>query len=802
MSVQSGAQTLTITKVAVLGAGVMGQGIAAHLANAGVPSVLFDIVPRDLPAGAPRSKLALDGIANVTKLKPAALYRAADVSLITAANYEDDAAKLGECDLVIEVVVENLKIKHKVFEWVAANRKPGSVVASNTSGLQLAAMAAPMPEDMRKNFIVMHFFNPVRYMRLLELVTGPETDMAVAGVVARFGERVLGKGIVWAKDTPNFVANRIGTFGILSVFHHMGRLGLGVDEVDAIFGSPMGRPSSAVFRTGDLVGLDTLDHVLGNVYDGAPDDEQRERFQSPPWLKQMIAEGAVGEKAGRGFYKKGTDATGARVILTRDLATGEYGPQKKVRFPSLGQAKGVDSTADKVRILVNAQDAAGQLAWACTADTLIYAANRLPEIADDIVNIDRGMCWGFGWETGPFETWDVIGVASSVARMEADGLSVPAWVKAMLAAGRERFYQRDAQGRMTAWDPIKGESFLVPMAPEWLMLDEVRARPGTVTRSNDSASLVDLGDGIACLQFHAKMNAIDDGIIGLYEQALDELEAGRWEGLVVGNQGGNAFCAGANLFMIGVAAGQGLWGELTGMVEKLQTVLQRAKYASRPVVTAPRGLTLGGGCEIAMQSAATVAGAELYMGLVEVGVGLIPAGGGCKEMLARALGDVIEGTEYDPNPFVQNVFRNMALAKVSMSAEEARGMGYLRATDKLVLDPDALIHEAKRMALGLAQSGYKAPRKRRFKLPGASGRAAIELFLYQMHEGGYATDHDVTVSKKLAWVLTGGDVPAGTWLGEDQIIELEREAFLSLAGMEKTQERIQHMLMKGKPLRN
>ncbi len=802
MSVQSGAQNLVIRKVAVLGAGVMGQGIAAHLANAGIPSVLFDIVPRDLVAGFPRSRLAQEGIANITKLKPAALYRASDVSLITAANYDDDADKLKDCDLIIEVVVENLKIKHRVFEWVAANRRPGSVVASNTSGLQLSAMAGPMPEEMRRNFLVMHFFNPVRYMRLLELVTGPETDMAAAQAVARFGERVLGKGIVWAKDTPNFVANRVGTFGILSVFHHMERLGLGVDEVDTIFGSPMGRPSSAVFRTGDLVGLDTLDHVLGNVYDGAPNDEKRDLFQSPAWLKQMIAEGAVGEKAGRGFYKKGTDASGARVILTRDLKTGEYLPQKKVRFPSLGQAKGADRTEDKLRILVNAQDPAGQLAWACTADTLIYAANRVPEIADDIVNIDRGMRWGFAWETGPFETWDILGVRGTVDRMKADGLSVPAWVEAMLAAGRERFYERDASGRMTAWDPNGGRSFVVPMAPEWLLLDDVRARPGTVTRSNDSASLIDLGDGVACLQFHSKMNALDDGIIGLYETALDELDAGRWEGLVVGNQGGNAFCAGANLFMVGVAAGQGLWGELTGMISKLQEVLQRAKYSARPVVTAPRGLALGGGCEVGMQGSATVAAAELYMGLVEVGVGLIPAGGGCKEMLARALGDVVEGTEYDPNPFVQAVFKNMALAKVSMSGEEARAMGYLRPTDRLVLDPDALIHEAKRTALGLAMAGYKPPRKRRFKLPGSSGRAAIELFLYQMHEGGYATDHDVTVSKKLAWVLTGGDVPAGTWLGEDQILDLEREAFLSLCGMEKTQERIQHMLMKGKPLRN
>ena len=801
MAVKSATATSSIKKVAVLGAGVMGQGIAAHLANAGVPSILFDIVPRTLVAGSPRSKLAIDGIANASKLKPAAFYRADDAALISAANYEDDAERLGECDLIIEVVVENLAIKHRVFEMVAKHRKPGSIVASNTSGLSLADMAAPMPAEMRAHFLVMHFFNPVRYMRLLELVTGPETDPAVAAAVARFGERVLGKGIVWAKDTPNFVANRIGTYGILSVFKHMGPLGLGVDEVDTIFGAPMGRPGSAVFRTGDLVGLDTLDHVLGNVYDGAPHDEERELFQSPPWLKAMIAEGALGEKSGSGFYKKSTDASGARVILTRNLETGAYEPQKKVRFPSLGQARRIDDLGARVKFLCEADDAAGKLAWACTSDTLIYAANRVPEIADDIVNIDRGMRWGFAWDMGPFETWDALGVAESVARMEAEGKTVPAWVKAMLAAGRASFYSRGANGKMTAWDPSQGAPYEVPLAPEWTFLSDVRAAGGVV-RDSGSAGLLDLGDGVACLEFHSKMNAIDDDIISQYEMALDELDSGRWKALVVGNQGGNAFCAGANLLMVGMAAGGGMWDELNGMVSRLQNTLQRAKYSDHPVVVAPRGLTLGGGCEVAMQCAATQAAAETYMGLVEVGVGLIPAGGGCKEMLSRVLGDIPDGVEYDPNPFIQGIFKSMGLARVATSAEEARQIGYLRPTDRTTLDPDALIYDAKRLALGLADGGYKAPRKRRFKVPGASGRAAIELFLYGMHEGGYATDHDLTVAKKLAYVLTGGDVPSGTWLTEDQILDLEREAFLSLCGTEATQARIQHMLTTGKPLRN
>ncbi len=785
-----------ISKVAVLGAGVMGQGIAAHLANAGVPSVLFDVVPKE----GPRSKLAVDGIANAAKLKPAAFYKKDDARLITAANYEDDAALLATCDLIIEVVVERLDIKAKVFDWVAKNRRPGSIVASNTSGLKLVDMAASMPEEMRQHFLVMHFFNPVRYMRLLELVGGPETRPEVLAAVASFGEKKLGKGIVYAKDTPNFVANRIGTFGILSVFKHMERIGLTVEEVDAVFGPNMGRPKSAVFRTADLVGLDTLDHVLGNVFHGCPADEKREMFQSPSWLKAMIAEGALGDKTGKGFYQKQRGG-GGKVILARNLQTGEYAPSAKVKFKSTGEARNFDTAAEKMRIMVRGEDKAAQLAWACTAETLIYAANRIPEIADDIVNIDRGMRWGFAWDLGPFESWDALGVPETVARMQAEGHTVPAWVEAMLASGRTSFYARDAAGRLTYWDAVAGGARPVPQSSAWLLVSDVEAR-GPALHTTDTASLHDIGDGVALLRFHGKMNAIDDNVIAQYERALDLLDAGRFEALVVGNQGGNAFCAGANLMMVGMAAMQGAWDELGGMISRLQGVLQRAKYSDKPVVAAPWGLTLGGGAEVAMQCAHTQAAGELYMGLVEVGVGVIPAGGGCKEMLARYLGDIPEGTTYDPNPFVQAAFKNIATAQVAVSAEEARAIGYLRPSDRLTLDPDALIGDAKKAALGLVLAGYKAPRKRRFKLPGASGRAAIELFLYQMHEGGFATDHDLTVGKKLAWVMTGGDIPNGTVVDEDHILTLEREAFLSLCGTQATQDRIMHMLNTGKPLRN
>jgi len=789
---------LQIRRVAVLGAGVMGQGIAAHLANAGIHSVLFDMVPRDLPEGGDRNALAKQGIKNALKASPAAFYTKSFSERITPANYDDNAELLKDCDLIIEVVVERMDVKKIIFDWVEKNRRAGSIVASNTSGLALGEMTANMPEEMRQHFLVMHFFNPVRYMRLLELVSGPETLPEVTAAVAHFGERTLGKGIVYAKDTPNFIANRIGTYGLCAIFGHMERLGLSVEAVDAVFGKAMGRPKSAVFRTADLVGLDTLAHVIGTVYEGCPDDEEREVFKVPSWLQALIDKGALGGKSGQGFYKK-IKVDGKSNILAVDIKTGEYREKEKVRFASTGEARKKDNPADSMKVMVNGEDEAAQLAWAATADVLLYSANRLGEIADDIVNIDRGLRWGFAWDMGPFEGWDAMGVRSTVERMRAEGRSIPSWVDAMLESGRENFYERDAKGFMTFWH--EGASMQVPGSTGWLILENEKAKDKVVSR-NPSASLYDIGDGIACLAFHSKMNAIDDGIVGLYEEALNQLDAGKWEGLVVGNQGGSAFCAGANLFMVAMASMQQQWDTLDQMVSKLQEVCDRALYSSRPVVTAPWGLTLGGGCEIAMQSAATCAAGETYIGLVEVGVGVLPAGGGCKEMLGRYLGQIPKGTDYDPNPFVQAAFKNIGMAEVAKSAEEARDIAYLRPTDKICIDPDGLIEDAKQLALGLARSNYKAPRRRKFKLPGASGRGAIEAFLYSMHEGGFITDHDLTVAGKVAWVLTGGDIPSGTWVDEQHILDLEREGFLSLCGEEKTLARIQHMLTKGKPLRN
>ena len=797
----------TIRKVAVLGAGVMGQGIAAHLANAGLDSLLFDIPPKGWTEGSgdPRA-VAKAGVANLAKLKPAPLYRAADAGRIAPCEYAADAGRLAECDLIIEAVAEVLTIKQRVFSWVETNRKPGAIVASNTSGIPIAALTGGWSAAMKADFLVMHFFNPVRYMRLLELVAGPETSPEVLATIHDFGERVLGKGIVYGKDTPAFIANRVGTFGMVSIFKHMVAGGFTVEQVDAIWGKPMGRPGSAVFRTADLVGLDTLAHVIHGIHDGCLNDEHRDDFVVPNFVQKLIDAGSLGEKSGAGFYKKIKNDAGKSEILALNAETGAYVPQGKVRFDSLGAARKAEGTLESAKIILNHPDAAGQFAWKVTADVLIYAANRVGEIADDVVNIDNAMKWGFAWDHGPFETWDALGVAATVARLEKDGHVVPAWVHAMLASGRTKFYERASEGankgQRTFWN---GAIARVPASEGQLKLEDLRAN-GREVESNVSASLIELGDGVLCLEFHSKMNALDDMIFPLYGRALDLLDQGKYDALVVGNQGHvgstGAFCAGANILMILMGAMQQDWKGIETAVAGMQNLLMRAKFSDKPVVTAPWGLTLGGGVEVTMHSAATQAAGELYCGLVEVGVGLIPGGGGCKELLARYMGDIPAGVAYDPNPFVQKAFEHIGMAKVATSCEEARDAGFLRPNDRITLDPDRLIGDAKRVALGLVAGGYKAPKKKTFKLPGASGRGAIEAFLFQMSQGGYATKHDVVVGKKLAYVMTGGDCPVGAIRGEQDILDLEREVFLSLCGHPDTQARIQHMLEKGKPLRN
>ena len=791
----------SIRKVAVIGAGVMGTGIAAHLANAGIESLLFDIVPKD---ATDREVLARKGIEVARSLKPAPLFMKEFADRITPCNMEDHGARLAECDWIVEVVVERLDIKQKVFAWVAEHRKPGSIVSSNTSGIKLSDMTATMPEEMRRHFLVTHFFNPVRYMRLLELVVGPETDPAVVERVAHFGDKVLGKGIVYCKDTPNFIANRIGTYGMASVFRHMKESGLTVEQVDAIFGPAIGRPKSAVFRTADVVGLDTLRHVFDNLHEYLVDDDERDVFKLPEVVDRLLAQGRAGQKSGAGFYKK-DKVNGKSEILALDPNTLEYRVQDKVKFDSIGAAKKASKGGklDKaLQAMVYGEDAAAAAAWRCTADTLIYAAKRIPEIADDVVNVDRAMRWGFGWEIGPFETWDAIGVRKSVEKMQAEGRVVPGWVLEMLASGHESFYARDAAGAPTFAGRAGGAS-TVPFPKGQLFIADAKAARGVVKRTA-SASLVDLGDRILGLELHspAFMNALDQDIIGLYGEALDRLDNDEWDGLVIASEDPRAFCAGANLGMIGMAIGAKAWGTIEQQIATLQGLVMRAKYNRRPVVTAPHGMTLGGGCELAMHSTATVAAGETYIGLVEVGVGLIPGAGGCKEMVVRYLGDVPQDVEYDPNPFVQKAFERIGMAKVAAGAGEARAWGFLRPTDQVAMNVDRRVFDAKALARGLADAGYTPPAPRAVKLPGPTGKAAIELFLYQMQQGGYISAYDAYVGKTLAHVLCGGDVPWGTVVSEDRLLELEREAFLHLCGQPKTQERIAHFAMTGKPLRN
>lgn len=773
-------------KVAVLGAGVMGSGIAAHLAGAGVDVVLLDIVPPDGKGG--RNAFAAGGKEKALKAKPAAFFTARDADRITVGNLEDDLAAAAKADLVIEVVKEDLKVKRDLFAKLEPLLGPSTIVASNTSGLPIAQMVEGRGEGFRKRFLVMHFFNPVRYMKLLEIISGKDTDPAITERVARFGAEIVGKGIVYGKDTPNFVANRIGTFGMMRLIQLALDGGYTVEEIDAIFGAPMGRPKSAVFRTADIVGLDTVVHVANNCYSSLTKDEQRDTFKVPAIINQMVERGMLGDKTGGGFSKKTKDG-----ILTLDLKTLEYRPQQKAKFPSVGATKGVADPRERTKLILAGSDRASEIARKVTWATLAYSSHRLGEIADDLVNIDRGMRWGFAWEHGPFETWDALGVADTVAQMEAAGTPPAQWVKDMLSTGRKSFYEGD-----TYWDLASKSAKKVPTSPRELSLKTIKAGKKLVFE-NDGASLWDLGDRVACLEFHTKMNAIDADIISMMHRSVDEAEK-RFDGLVVANEDGQAYSAGANIFLVVMAAQQGNFKAIEEMGKSLQDGVMRLRYAGVPVVTAPFGLTLGGGAEVAMHGVATRAHAELYMGLVEAGVGLIPAGGGCKELLARKLGDLPD--DADPFMFVKHIFMQIAMGKVSMSAEEARQMGMLAPSDQVTLNRDYLIEDAKQTALGLARAGYTPPRRRTFRLPGESGYATLRSSLQMMKEAHQISEHDVKVGSKLAWVLCGGRTVPTVRVTEQHVLDLEREAFLSLCGEPKTQERMQYMLMNNKPLRN
>jgi 3-hydroxyacyl-CoA dehydrogenase len=801
---------MNIRKAAVLGAGTMGSGIAAHLANAGIPVLLLDVPPNEVTPDEALKGLSIESsvvrnrIVNslfnaARKHKPAAFMAADTAKLISTGNFVDDIARVAECDLIIEAVVEKLEVKRLLLAEVEKYRNPGAVVATNTSGIPIEAIAEPFSNEFKKHFIGIHFFNPPRYMKLVEIIPGTETSGEIACQIAGFLDQRLGKGVVPAKDRPNFIANRIGTFGMMVTIREMLAMGFTPTEVDQITGKAIGHAKSATFRTSDLVGLDVLVHVNQNLYPAIPDDEDRDVFQIPPLIETMLERKLFGDKTGGGFYKKSKSSHGLTEILELDLNTFEYGAQNKTKFPSLEAAKAIDDLPKRLKMLVWGSDKIGEFLWKTTSRLSRYAANRIPEIANTIVEIDNAIKWGFGWEIGVFETWDAIGVRDSVERMKAEGQPIPANVRKMLDSGAESFYKSE-NGVTLYFDFASSEYKPVPARPGVTILKSVKERTGVI-KTNTGASLIDLGDGVACLEFHSKMNTVGGDTVQLMNFAMDEVDR-NFTGMVIGNQGGN-FSAGANIMLLLVAAQEEEWDDINMMVRGLQNAVMRLRYSATPVVTAPYGLTLGGGCEIAIHGDRVRAAAETYIGLVEVGVGIIPAGGGTKEMTMRAMDAAARVPGSDPLLYLRKTFELIGMGKVATSAQEARDWGYLRDVDSISMNGDRLIEDAKQQVLGLAKLGYVPPVERTdIPVMGESAQSAMKLALHMMKRGGYISDHDDLIGKKLAHVMSGGDLNHQTLVSERYLLDLEREAFLSLCGERKTQERLAAMLKTGKPLRN
>ncbi|MCP5468002.1 MAG: enoyl-CoA hydratase/isomerase family protein [Deltaproteobacteria bacterium] len=807
-----------IKKVAVLGAGVMGQGIAAHIAGAGIPVMLLDIVPpklneEDEKAGLTqtspqfRNKFALKGIDSIKNSRPSVIYSKRDLKLITPGNFEDDWDKLKECDWIVEVVIERLDIKKSVYEKIEKIRQADCIVSSNTSGLPLTSLSEGRSDDFLKNFLVTHFFNPVRYMKLVEIISSDKTDPKIVEEMAEILEERLGKGVVYAKDTPNFIANRIGTYSSMVALKHLQEGNYTIEEADKILGPATGKPKSAMFRTVDLVGVDLLPHVTKTIYDNCPHDEQREVFVLPDIINKMIEKGYLGNKTRQGFYKKTTDEKGNKQILALDLKTCEYRPKEEVKFDSLKAAKGVENVGERIKAVIAGGDRASDLAWKTTRDTLIYAGNRIPEIADDIVNIDNAMKWGYNWEAGPFEIIDGMGVQETVEKIENEGLKVPTIFKQVLEKGEGSFYKK-VNGQLSYFDIETNEYKPVPRRPGIIFLKDIKETQEVLAK-NAGASLIDIGDGVICLEFHTKMNAIDSDIGEMGMQGLELLKSDKYQGMVINNEAEN-FSVGANLMLIWLEAQQKNWDKIENLVKQFQDFGQAMRLAPKPVVAAPFGLALGGGCEIAMAADAVRAAAETYIGLVEVGVGLIPAGGGCKNMLLnceaslRAKGQRVWMAPGDGGPFpkVQRAFERIAFAKVATSAKEAIEFDYLKRSDKISLDKESLLRDAKRDVLEMAKDYQPAQLREDILVPGLGGEMAVKSSIRGFLALGQVSEHDALIAEKLAHILCGGDVPTQAYVSEQHILDLEREVFLQLLGTEKTQARMQYMLMNNKPLRN
>ncbi|MDJ0810191.1 MAG: 3-hydroxyacyl-CoA dehydrogenase NAD-binding domain-containing protein [Desulfobacterales bacterium] len=797
-----------IRKAAVVGSGVMGGGIAALLASAGIKTVMLDIVPFDLsdeekkdPAA--RNRIVKAGYDHLLTIQPALLMQPKDIDLISIGNLEDDFDQLADCDWIVEVVVENLKIKQDLFARIDKIRRAGSIVSSNTSGIPLKAMSEGLSADFRKHFLGTHFFNPVRYMHLLEIIPGQETAPEILAFMADFGERIMGKGIVWAKDTPNFVGNRIGVQGMVKTMQLMVSEDLSVTEVDALFGPAMGRPKTAMFKTADLVGLDTLGHVARNSYDLVNDESEKKDFILPDFFDQMIEKKMLGKKTQGGFYKTELTPEWKKIRKVLNPATMAYEDWHKAEFPCLAAAKKAKTPAEKLQAIVYGDDKGAVFAWKAVADQLIYSANRIPEISDTVVEIDNAMKWGYNFEMGPFETWDAIGVKQSVAKMENDGLTVPEKVTQMLAAGVESFYKTE-DGKRFFYDFDSKAYQEIAVSASNISLAALKGAGGRV-KSCASASLVDLGDGVFCCEFHTKMNALNAEIIQFLNESMDYVEE-NGVGLVIGNQAGGmpgAFSAGADLVQVGTAARENRLEEVDAMIKSLHEVVQRETYSPFPVVAAPYGLALGGGCEVCLAADRIVSHAELYMGLVEIGVGLLPAGGGCKNLWKRAVTTIPANvTDVDLAKYFIPTFMSIATAKVSMSAAEARANGFLGPNDRIVFNRDLLIGEAKKEVLRMVDQGYAPPVKRPLKVLGAAAEGMVNGEIFNMLSAGFVTEHDAFLARRIATVIAGGDVRTNSEIDEDVILSLERAAFVDFLKEEKTLARIENMLKTGKPLRN
>ncbi len=811
----------------------MGARIAAHMANAGVPCCLLDIVPSELTAEEKakgltlqhpdvRNRIVRAGLEAARKARPAALFTPDRARLITTGNFEDNMAWCAEVDWIIEAVAENLEIKRRLLERVDSHRRPGALVTTNTSGLPIRLVAEGRSDDFQQHWAGTHFFNPPRYMKLVELVPGPKTRPEVLAALGDFCDRQLGKGVVVAKDTPNFIANRIGTFSMLNVLRLMAELGMTVEEVDACTGPAVGWPKSATFRTADIVGLDVLVSVVRNIYENVPGDASREIYRVPPLVEEMVKRGWLGDKTGRGFYQRVKKA-GESEILTLDWQKMEYRPRQKAKFASIEMGKTIDDTRERLRALLapvfsgQGADNGAQFLWGSLSEMCLYAARRVPEIADTLVEVDRAMRWGFAWELGPFELWDAVGVEVMAKQLERAGKPLPELVTRLLASGKKSFYQT-AQGQVSYFD-LASAGYQPVAEPEGVIVLKSLKERSKLVEKNSGASLVDLGDGVLCCEFHTKMNAIGGDIAAMLHAGLKRLRSG-FDAMVIANQATH-FSAGANLVLLLVAAQEQEWDDIHMAVRQFQNVNLALKYAPRPVVAAPQGMALGGGCEICLHATRVLAAAEAYIGLVETGVGLIPAGGGTKEMLIRANERAGVAPGFSPAQFspesdldlfhaLKPVFENIAMAKVSTSGEEARELGYLRRADLMAMNRDRQVADAKETALALVRSGYRplaaspaeGAANTQIRVLGEQFLAGAKLAIHMMLRGEYASEYDAVVARKLANVLAGGALSAPQFVNEQYILDLEREAFVGLCGERKTQERIAHTLKTGKPLRN